>query len=124
MTKLKGIMINGEWLGERVIVNNCFRSICAVSPIIMLEAVKLINKIDYKRDVFEIRGFEFLTTDTIQIWFEGKGLKGVIDLTFGIKDSELFLKSSFLDIKPLKEVLSDNPEPEEPFKLVKNEVSS
>ena len=122
MTKLKGIMINGEWLGERVIVNNCFRSICAISPIIMLEAVKLINKIDYKRDVFEIRGFEFLTTDTIQIWFEGKKIKGIIDLTFGIKDAELFLKSSFLDVKPLKEELPRDMKIEEPFKLIKKEV--
>ena len=122
MTRLKGIMINGEWLGERVIVNNCFRSICAISPVIMLEAVKLINKIDYKRDVFEIRGFEFLTTDTIQIWFEGKKIKGIIDLTFGIKDAELFLKSSFLDVKPLKEELLQDMKIEEPFKLIKKEA--
>ena len=122
MTRLKGIMINGEWLGERVIVNNCFRSICAISPVIMLEAVKLINKIDYKRDVFEIRGFEFLTTDTIQIWFEGKKIKGIIDLTFGIKDAELFLKSSFLDVKPLKEELPQDMKIEEPFKLIKKEA--
>ena len=115
MRKLKGIMINGEWLGEKVVVNNFFRTICNISPIIMLEFVKLINKLEYKNEVFTITGFEFPSTDTIHISFENAAYFGIVDLVFVLENNNLKLKSSILDITPMNEKIVDSSSPSSSF---------
>ena len=67
MRKFKGIMINGEWLGDRVIINGVFRAICAISPKIMSEFVHLINKLDESLSQFTVTSFEFSNTDGINL---------------------------------------------------------
>lgn len=118
MKKLKGIMINGEWLGEKVLVNNFFRTLCNISPIIMLEFVKLINKLEYKNEVFTITGFEFPSTDTIHISFENKAYFGIADLVFVLENGNLKLKSSILDIAPMDE--NNTMTSSAPFELYKS----
>lgn len=118
MRKLKGIMINGEWLGEKVVVNNFFRTLCNISPIIMLEFVKLINKLEYKNEVFTITGFEFPSTDTIHISFENATYFGIVDLVFVLENNNLKLESSILDITPMNEKIVDSSAPFEFYKQI------
>lgn len=116
MRKIKGVMINGEWLGERVIINGVFRAICNISPIIMLEFVKLINKLDSVYAPFTISSFEFSDTDGILIKFKNNDYKGSVELFFALERKQLKLRSSFLDIQPVsalegissKEALNEN----------------
>lgn len=122
MKRLKGIMINGEWLGEKVVINNFFRTLCNISPIIMLEFIKLINKLEYKNEVFTITGFEFPSTDTIHISFENKAYFGIADLVFMLEENNLKLKSSILDITPMDEKITHSPSA--PFEMYTQEKTA
>ena len=107
MKKLKGIMIDGEWLGDNVVINGTFRAICNISPIIVLEFVKLVNKLESKNAQYAITSFNFSDSDGIHICFENSKFKGFADLSFVLKNSELFLKTSYLEIKPLNDLESN-----------------
>ena len=109
MRKFKGIMINGEWLGDRVIINGVFRAICAISPKIMSEFVHLINKLDESLSQFTVTSFEFSNTDGIKIYFSNDKFVGIADLAFCLKKNELKLQSSILDLQPknLKEIIAE-----------------
>ena len=109
MRKFKGIMINGEWLGDRVIINGVFRAICAISPKIMSEFVHLINKLDESLSQFTVTSFEFSNTDGVKIYFSNDKFVGIADLAFCLKKNELKLQSSILDLQPknLKEIIAE-----------------
>ncbi|MBE7703563.1 MAG: hypothetical protein E7Z89_05885 [Cyanobacteria bacterium SIG28] len=100
MTKRNGIIINGEWLGNRVVLNDLFRTICFISPVIMLEFTKIINKLCYGRDLFTIQNFDFSDKDTILIEFSSKKINGKAFLTFEIIDNELSLKTATYKVTP------------------------
>ena len=46
MRKLNGITINGEYLGNSVVINGMFRAICTISPVIMRNFMRTLDKID------------------------------------------------------------------------------
>lgn len=82
MRKLKGITINGEWLGEKVVVNGMFRTISSMAPFVMLEFVKLINQIDKLDEAVAIKKFNFLDNNSIEIEFTNSQIDGMADLYF------------------------------------------
>ena len=82
MRKLKGITINGEWLGENVVVNGMFRAISSMAPFVMLEFVKLINQIDKLDEAVAIKKFNFLDNNSIEIEFTNSQIDGMADLYF------------------------------------------
>ena len=59
MRKLKGITINGEWLGDNVVINANFRAICNIAPFIMQEFAKLVNSINELDSAVAINNFHF-----------------------------------------------------------------
>lgn len=82
MRKLKGITINGEWLGENVVVNGMFRTISSIAPFVMFEFVKLINQIDKLDEAVAIKKFNFLDNNSIEIEFTNSQIDGMADLYF------------------------------------------
>ena len=98
MRKLKGIMINGEWLGEKVVINGVFHAICNISPIIMLEFTRLINNLDDVKEAFSITSFEFFNNDGIKVFFSNSEIKGQAHLSFELKNDKISLKTSTLEI--------------------------
>lgn len=97
MRTLKGIMINGEWLGDRVIINDLFRSICEISPSIMQEFVKLINSIDKLDEVVSIENFSFSNKNAINIGFKNQNTQGLATLLFKKENGILFFEDKSVE---------------------------
>ncbi len=110
MRKLKGIIINGEWLGENVVINGMFRTISSMAPFVMLEFVKLINQIDKLDEAVTIKKFNFLDNNSIEIEFTNSQIDGLADLYFHLHNGipELTDKNLtfFAPNSPVKEVIS------------------
>ena len=87
MRKLNGITINGEYLGNSVVINGMFRAICTISPVIMRDFVHIINKIDKLDNAVKIRNFN-CGFDCINIEFENSVSKGIASLYFKLKNGE------------------------------------
>ena len=87
MRKLNGITINGEYLGNSVVINGMFRAICTISPVIMRDFVAIINKIDKLDDAVKIRNFN-CGFDSIDIEFENSASKGIASLYFKLQNGE------------------------------------
>ena len=96
MRKLKGITINGEWLGNNVIINGVFRAICEISPSVMQEFIKVINSIDKLEEAVKINKFSFPDNNSIEIEFSNKSLSGLADLYFYLDNGYPKLKDSRL----------------------------
>lgn len=94
MRKLKGIIINGEYLGNKVAYNGLFRTICNISPIIMLEFIKLVSQYGTLYSPIEIKGFDLPEAYRIIIKFENKKYRGYADLSFVIQNGKLILSES------------------------------
>lgn len=116
MRKLKGIIINGEWLGENVVINGMFRTISSMAPFVMLEFVKLINQIDKLDEAVTIKKFNFLDNNSIEIEFTNSQIDGLADLYFHLHNGipELTDKNLtfFAPNSPVKEVISKENEEE------------
>ena len=99
MRTLKGIMINGEWLGAKVLINSLFRTICNISPLIMQEFIKLINDIERLDEVVTIENFSFSSNkNSINIDFKNQKMKGLATLSFKKENGILFLNDKFVEI--------------------------
>ena len=116
MRKLKGIIINGEWLGENVVINGMFRTISSMAPFVMLEFVKLINQIDKLDEAVTIKKFNFLDNNSIEIEFTNSQMDGLADLYFHLHNGipELTDKNLtfFAPNSPVKKVISKENEEE------------
>lgn len=114
MRKLKGIIINGEWLGENVVINGMFRTISSMAPFVMLEFVKLINQIDKLDEAVTIKKFNFLDNNSIEIEFTNSQIDGLADLYFHLHNGipELTDKNLtfFAPNSPVKEIISKEKE--------------
>ena len=97
MRKLNGITINGEYLGNSVVINGMFRAICTISPVIMRDFILIINKIDRLEEAVKIHNFN-CGFDCIDIEFENKTSKGMASLYFKLHDGEPLLKDCKLVI--------------------------
>ena len=102
MRRLKGITINGEWLGNNVVINGMFRAICAISPYVMQEFIRLINSIEKLDEAVKINKFSFPDNNTIEIEFSNNSLNGLADLYFcmdngvpKLLDTKLRFKNQF-----------------------------
>lgn len=94
MRKLKGIIINGEYLGNKVAYNGLFRTICSISPIIMLEFIKLVSQYGTLYSPIEIKGFDLPEAYRIVIKFENKKKRGYVDMSFCVQNDKLILDKS------------------------------
>lgn len=91
MKALKGITINGEWLGTNIVINGIFKTICDISPVIMQEFIKIINQINDVDKNIKICNFEFPNSDSIDIEFQGETISGIATLLFKLNNGELEL---------------------------------
>lgn len=82
MRKLKGITINGEWLGDNVVINANFRAICNIAPFVMQEFAKLVNSINELDSAVAINNFYFPDNNTVDIEFSNKEFEGRANLNF------------------------------------------
>ena len=87
MRKLNGITINGEYLGNSVVINAMFRAICTISPSVMREFIQIINKVDSLDEAVKISNFNCVN-DSIDIEFGNKNQKGSASLSFSMKDGK------------------------------------
>ncbi len=108
MRKLKGITINGEWLGDNVIINGLFRNICEISPLVMKEFIKIINSIDKLDEAVRINNFNFPDNNTIEIEFSNKSVSGLADLYFYLDNGVPKLSDSKLTFKNSAEACTNN----------------
>ena len=97
MRKLKGITINGEYLGNSVVVNGMFRAICTISPSIMRDFVLMLNKIDNNGEAVKINNFH-CGYDSIDIEFDSENSKGSANMSFKLEDGEPILTESTFKI--------------------------
>ena len=97
MRKLNGITINGEYLGNSVVINGMFRAICTISPVIMRNFVQMLNKIGTLDKAVKINNFH-CGHDNIDIEFENDNSKGNASLSFKLEDGEPILTESKLKI--------------------------
>ena len=103
MKALKGIMINGEWLGSKVVINGLFRTICAISPSIMQEFIKLINSIEKLDNTVSIENFSFYDRNSINIGFKNQHFKGLVKLSFCAGNGEFSLEDKSIELIDLNE---------------------
>lgn len=87
MRKLNGITINGEYLGNSVVINGMFRAICTISPVIMRDFVQIINKIERLDEAVKINNFN-CGFDSIDIEFRNSNAKGIASLYFKLINGE------------------------------------
>lgn len=85
MKKLKGITINGEWLGDNIIINANFRAICNLAPFVMQEFAKLVNSIDKLDSAVAINSFYFPDNNTVDIEFSTNSFSGLANLCFHLQ---------------------------------------
>lgn len=86
MKKLKGITINGEWLGDNVVINANFRAICNLAPFVMQEFAKLVNSIEKLDSAVAINSFYFPDNNTVDIEFSNNNFSGLANLCFHLQD--------------------------------------
>ena len=114
MRKLKGITINGEWLGDNVVINGLFRAICAISPMVMLEFIKIVNSIEKLDEAVRINKFSFPNNNSIEIEFSNNSVQGLADLYFYLDNNVPKLADSKLQLKALGGAKEEICEIEEP----------
>lgn len=86
MKKLKGITINGEWLGDNVVINANFRAICNLAPFVMQEFAKLVNSIEKLESAVTINSFYFPDNNTVDIEFSNNNFSGLANLCFHLQN--------------------------------------
>ena len=85
MRNLKGITINGEWLGDNIIINANFRAICNLAPFVIQEFAKLVNSIDKLDNAVAINNFYFPDNNTVDIEFSNSNFSGLANLCFHLQ---------------------------------------
>lgn len=98
MKNLTGITLNGEWLGNNVLINGMFRSICTISPKVMQEFIHIINGIDELDDAVAIQNYNCKDKNSIDIEFANKDISGLASLYFAMNDGDPELINSFLKL--------------------------
>ena len=76
MKHLKGIILNGVWLGNRVIINENFNTLCNLSCDLMQEFMYFINAIDNLENQVEINRYDLINKNIANIEFSNNELHG------------------------------------------------
>lgn len=82
MRRQKGIIINGEWLGNNVTINGLFNVLCAIAPFVMQDFIHIINKIENLNEIVEINKFSFPNNNTVEIEFGNSQFSGLASLYY------------------------------------------
>ena len=101
MRKLKGIIINGEYLGNKVAYSGLFRAIYCISPVIIAEFIKLVSDYGTRYAPLRITGFDLPEDHRIVIRFANKKYRGYADLSFAVENFMLKLIDSDVQVIPL-----------------------
>ena len=101
MRKLKGIIINGEYLGNKVAYSGLFRAIYCISPVIIAEFIKLVSDYGTRYAPLRITGFDLPEDYRIVIRFANKKYRGYADLSFAVENFMLKLIDSDVQVIPL-----------------------
>ena len=115
MRKLKGIIINGEYLGNKVAYSGLFRAIYCISPVIIAEFIKLVSEYGTRYAPLRITGFDLPEDYRIVIRFANKKCRGYADLSFAVKNYMLELIDSDVQVMSLVPEKSAIDEVEEPL---------
>ena len=111
MKRQKGIIINGEWLGNNVCINGLFNVLCSIAPFAMQDFIHIINKIENLIEIVEIKKFSFPNQDSIEIEFANSQYSGLVGLYYHLYKGYPVLtdtKLEFCDIKPQKLFLDNS----------------
>ena len=98
MKNLKGITINGEWLGDNVVINANFRAICNIAPFVMQEFAKLVNSINELDSAVAINNFYFPDNNTVDIEFSNANFSALAKLYFNLQQGSPVLINKSLTI--------------------------
>ena len=98
MKNLKGITINGEWLGDNVVINANFRAICNIAPFVMQEFAKLVNSINELDSAVAINNFYFPDNNTVDIEFSNANFSALAKLYFNLQQGSPVLINRSLTI--------------------------
>ena len=88
MRKLNGITIDGEFLGNSVVINGMFRAICTISPIVMRDFVYIINRVEQIDEAVKINTFNCPDTSSIDIEFSNSQTEGYATLFYTLQNSQ------------------------------------
>ena len=108
MKNLTGITLNGEWLGNNVLINGMFRAICTISPVVMQEFIHIVNGIDQLEDAVSIQNFNCKDKNSIDIEFANKDLSGLASLYFTMNNGNPELINSFLKLDKKEDIATKN----------------
>ena len=107
MQNTKGIILNGEWLGNNVVVNDMFNAICSVSPIAMQEFLHLVNDIDELDNAIIINDFSYNNKNLLDINFSNSDIRGIASLLFKMDGSRQRLLNCFFKIDSIDSDMAD-----------------
>ena len=102
MRKLKGIIINGEYLGNKVAYNGLFNAIYNISPVIIAEFIKQVSDYGARYSPLRITGFDLPEDYRIIIRFENKKYRGYADLSFVVENYHLKVVNTDVNVVSLK----------------------
>lgn len=92
MYEQKQIIIDGEILGNNVIINRQFESICNISPLIIKNFVNIINEYTFLSKPVRIKKYDFVQNNCIRIFFKSKFSLGEVQLAYVLnKNNELLI---------------------------------
>ncbi len=87
MQKKSKIIIDGEYMGNNVLINGMFRTICAISPMIMRYFIGVINNIKELQNAVSITNFN-CSSNSININFKNDILSGSVCLLFKMVNNQ------------------------------------
>ena len=96
MSRLKGIIINGEWLGNNVIASDRFNALCTIAPNVMQEFMHLINNVKPLESKVQINNFNYGSDNVINIEFSNKELYGVMSFLFANENQKPKLVDGYI----------------------------
>lgn len=88
MLKNKGIIINGQWLGNNVTTNELFNDLCSMAPFVMQDFIQYINEIEDLEEAVEIKKVDFPNNNTIEIEFSNSNYFGLVSLYYRLQDDK------------------------------------
>ena len=107
MQNTKGIILNGEWLGTNVVINDMFNAICSISPLAMQEFLHLVNDIDELDNAIIINDFSYNNKNLLDINFSNSDIRGIASLLFKMDGSRQRMLNCFFKIDSINSDMTE-----------------
>ena len=107
MGKIKGLIINGEWLGNNLIVTPALQELNNISQVIVKEFIIKINEFN-KEEEYQIVSYSFVSSDTILINFDSTNYVGAVEMQFAKQGATIVLIDSKVRVSNKNQINDDN----------------